>query len=170
MPTIHLWILTHNYNTQATRWPSFRRRHFQMHFVNENVLILLKISINNIPVLVHITVWRRIRENPLSGPIYASLGLNELNKSYINYMQSNMCYGIGWQITNAATFLKTAFRSRALYITTYVTTTGTNKKPFHNINSSESANGMLKSGQNPEVLKMNANRGIWCCDDFRGII
>ena len=57
-----------------TEWPPFSRRHFQMHFLNENVWILLKISlkfvpkvwINNIPALVQIMAWRRPGDKPLS--------------------------------------------------------------------------------------------------------
>ena len=66
---------------------------FKCIFLNEKVLILIKISlklipkgsINNIPALVQIMAWRRPGDKPLSEPmmvfrrIYASLGLNELN-------------------------------------------------------------------------------------------
>ena len=46
-------------------------------FVNENILILITISlkfvpkgpINNIPALVHILVWRRPGDKPLSEPM-----------------------------------------------------------------------------------------------------
>ena len=67
---------------------------FKCIFLNENVWILVKISlkfvpkglINNIPALVQIMAWRRPGDKPLSEPmmvrlyirIYASLGLNEL--------------------------------------------------------------------------------------------
>ena len=54
--------------------------------LNENVWISIKISlkflpkgpINNIPALVPIMTWRRPGDKPLSGRIYAPLGLNEL--------------------------------------------------------------------------------------------
>ena len=66
---------------------------FKRIFLNENVLIFIKISlkfvpkgpITNNPVLVQIMAWRRSGDKPLSEPmmvywhIYASLGLNELN-------------------------------------------------------------------------------------------
>ena len=68
---------------------------FKCIFLNENVWILLKISlkfvpevqINNIPALVQIMAWRRPGDKPLSEPIlvrllthiYASLGLSDLN-------------------------------------------------------------------------------------------
>ena len=51
----------------------FCRRHFKMHFFNENVCISFKISlkfpmvrINNIPALVQIMAWRRSGDKPLS--------------------------------------------------------------------------------------------------------
>ena len=55
----------------------FSRRHFQIHFLNENVLISIKISlkfvpkcpINSIPILVLIMAWWRPGHKPLSGPI-----------------------------------------------------------------------------------------------------
>ena len=63
-----------------TKWPPFRRRCFKVHFFNENVWILLKISlkfvpkgpINNIPVLVQIMAWRRPGDKPLSEPMMVS--------------------------------------------------------------------------------------------------
>ena len=74
---------------------------FKCIFLNENVWILLKISlrfvpkvpINNIPVLVQMA-WRRRGDKPLSEPIqwwlvywriYASLGLNELIMMWFIY-------------------------------------------------------------------------------------
>ena len=50
-----------------TRWPTFSRWHFQIHFLEWNVWILIKISqslftkgpINNIPALVQIMAWHR---------------------------------------------------------------------------------------------------------------
>ena len=62
--------------------PPFRRRHFQMHFLeNEDVCISLKISlkfvtkvrINYIPAWVQIMAWRRQGDKPLSGPVMVSL-------------------------------------------------------------------------------------------------
>ena len=67
-----------------TRWPPFSRWHFQMHFVKRKwISISLKFvkgPINNIPSLVQIMAWHRPVNKPLSEPIYASLGLNELNE------------------------------------------------------------------------------------------
>ena len=66
---------------------------FKRIFLNENVIILIQISlkfvpkgpINNIPVLVHIMAWRRLGDKPLSEAMMVSLlthicilGLNEL--------------------------------------------------------------------------------------------
>ena len=65
-------------------------------FLNENVLISIKISlkfipngpINNIPPLIQIMAWRRPGDKPLSEPMmvrqptYASLGLNELKAMF----------------------------------------------------------------------------------------
>ena len=56
------------------------RRHFQMHFFNENVYILITISlkfvpkgpINNISALVQIMIWCRAGDKPLSGPTMIS--------------------------------------------------------------------------------------------------
>ena len=70
---------------------------FKWIFLNENVWILINISlkfvprgpINNIPTLVQVMAWRRPGDKPLSEPmmfrlptyIYASLGLNELTQA-----------------------------------------------------------------------------------------
>ena len=75
---------------------------FKCIFMNENVWILMKISlkfvpkvpINNIPALVQIMAWRRPGDKPLSEPIiwlvyrriYASPGLNEL--MYVQFLLS----------------------------------------------------------------------------------
>ena len=63
------------------KWPPFSRRYFQMHFFNENVWVLIKISqklvskgqINNIPALVQIMAWRRPGDKSLSEPMMVSL-------------------------------------------------------------------------------------------------
>ena len=55
----------------------FRDDTFERIFLNENVIILIKISlkfvpigpINNIPVLVQIMAWRRPGDKPLSAPM-----------------------------------------------------------------------------------------------------
>ena len=64
-----------------TRWSSFRRRHFQVHFVEWNAWISITISlkfvpkgaINNIPSLVQIKAWRRPGDKPLSEPMMVRL-------------------------------------------------------------------------------------------------
>ena len=78
-----------------TKWLPFHRWQFQMHFLNENVWISIKISLkfvskgpnNNIPALFQIMAWSWPGNKPLSEPmmvrlpthIYASLDLNELS-------------------------------------------------------------------------------------------
>ena len=62
-----------------TKWPPFRGRRFQMHFLDQkkNVWISLMISlkfvpnvpIKNCPALVQIMAWRRSGDKPLSEPI-----------------------------------------------------------------------------------------------------
>ena len=57
------------------------RRHFKSIFLNENIWILIKISltfvpkglIHNIPTLVQIMAWSRPGDKPLSEPVMASL-------------------------------------------------------------------------------------------------
>ena len=70
------------YHIEAeTKWTPFRRRYFQVHFLNENVWIPIKISlkfvpkgpINNITSLVQMMVWRRPGAKPLSEPMMVSL-------------------------------------------------------------------------------------------------
>ena len=64
-----------------TKWPQFSRRRFQIHFLYENIWILIKISlkfvpygpINNIPSLVQIMAWHWPGDKPLSEPAMASL-------------------------------------------------------------------------------------------------
>ena len=78
---------------------------FKCIFLNENVLISIKISlkfvpkgqINNILALVWIMAWRRPGDKPLSEPkmgiywrIYASLGLNEI--LYLMYGADTFLY------------------------------------------------------------------------------
>ena len=70
-------IPKHSHIGAATKWPPFSRWHFTCIFLNENVLITIKISlkfvptspINNIPALVQILAWRRPGDNPLSEPM-----------------------------------------------------------------------------------------------------
>ena len=78
---------------------TFHRQRFEMHFVNDNAWILLKISlqfapydrINNTPALVQIMAWRRTGDKPLSEPMMVrlpthitSLGLNDIRTSFID--------------------------------------------------------------------------------------
>ena len=66
-------VLTH---LPWTKWPSFRRRHFQMHFLDWKRLNFEKDPkgpINNIPALVQIMAWRRSGDKPLSEPMVVSL-------------------------------------------------------------------------------------------------
>ena len=79
------WYCTMNnlcYHIEAvTKWPPFSTPHFQIIFLNENVLISIQISltfvpkgqINNIPALVQIMAWRRPGDKPLSEPMMVSL-------------------------------------------------------------------------------------------------
>ena len=74
-------IQGHQQIEAETKWTLFRRRHFQMHFLNENVWIPIKISlkfvprgpINKIPALVQIMAWRRPGDKPLSGSMVVRL-------------------------------------------------------------------------------------------------
>ena len=68
------------YHTEAeTKWPPFSRRRFQMHFLNENVGITIRISlkfvpnvsIDNKPTLVQIMALRQTGDKPLSEPMMA---------------------------------------------------------------------------------------------------
>ena len=93
-------------NTKSMTWKchvnTLRPRQNGRHFpddifkcmkLNENVWISNKIllkfvpkgPINNIPALVQIMAWRRPGDKPLSEPIYASLGLNELILCHIMF-------------------------------------------------------------------------------------
>ena len=64
-----------------TKWPPFSRWHYQMDFFNENVRILIKISIKflpNVPIkyipsLVQIIAWRHPGDKPLSEPMMVNL-------------------------------------------------------------------------------------------------
>ena len=70
-------IPKHSHIEAATKWPPFSRWHFTCIFLNQNVLITIKIPlkfvptspINNIPALVQIMAWRRQGDNPLSEPM-----------------------------------------------------------------------------------------------------
>ena len=72
--------MTRNFEAE-TKWTTFRRRHFQTYFLQWNIWISLKISlefvpkvpINNIPALVLIMAWRQPGDKPLSDPVMVSL-------------------------------------------------------------------------------------------------
>ena len=75
---VGLWVGCGVWHIEAeTKWTPFRRRHFQVHLLNENVWITIQNSlkfvpkgpINNIPALVQIMAWRRPGDNPLSEPM-----------------------------------------------------------------------------------------------------
>ena len=80
---IQLWRLRYNDNTLRPRQDGCRLPNdiFKCIFFNENVLILIKISlkfvpkvrINNIPALVQIMAWRGPGDKPLSEPMMVSL-------------------------------------------------------------------------------------------------
>ena len=62
-----------SYHIEAeTKWPTFSRWHFQMHFLVWKC-INLEVRINNIPALVQIMAWRRIGDKPLSEPMMVNL-------------------------------------------------------------------------------------------------
>ena len=107
MKTLHVWGKSLNmyFNTLRLRQNGCRFTDitFKCIFLNKNVRISIKIllnlvpkgPINNNPALVQIMAWRRSGNKPLSEPmilvywrIYASSGLNELNKSW-EFVQRN---------------------------------------------------------------------------------
>ena len=77
------------------QWPPFGRRHFQVHFLNENVRIFIQFSLEFVPkcpiyntsALVQVMAWCLFGTKPLPEPmliqftdayIYAALGGNEV--------------------------------------------------------------------------------------------
>ena len=94
----HLLTKLNQYGKPRQNGRHFPDDIFKCFFLNENVSIAIKISlqfvpkgpINNIPALVQIMAWRRPGDKPLSEAmivyrcIYASPGLNELKTSSIN--------------------------------------------------------------------------------------
>ena len=66
-----------------------------MHFLNEDVLILIKISLNfvpkgpsnDIPALVQIMAWCRLGDKPLSEPMMVSL-LMQFTDAYMRHSAS----------------------------------------------------------------------------------
>ena len=75
----------------------FRRRHFQMHFFNENVWISLRISlkfvpevqINSIQTMKQIMAWCRLGAKPLSDPMVVSL-LTHICVTWPQWAKQNM--------------------------------------------------------------------------------
>ena len=101
--------IQHDEHIQAeTKWPTFPDDIFKCIFLNENVWILIKISLNffpkvrisNIPALVQIMAWRWLGNKPLSETaivywcIYASLEFNELSSMmpYGVFRTKILCY------------------------------------------------------------------------------
>ena len=88
-----------------TKWTSFSRRHFQMHFLGWKCLnffffwILLKFiskcKINNILGLVHMMAWHRLDDKPLSEPMLISWSthLCLTRRQRVNYFKRgiNLC-------------------------------------------------------------------------------
>ena len=70
------WYWSALHNEAKIRWPPFRRRHFQTHFLEWNVCISINISlkfipkgpIDNKPLLVQIMAWCRKGDKPSSEP------------------------------------------------------------------------------------------------------
>ena len=66
-------LFTYINSYPPTKWPPFHRKHIHMHFVNEKLCILIKISwkfvpkgpIHNKPVLVQVMAWRQTGGKPL---------------------------------------------------------------------------------------------------------
>ena len=83
------------------KWPTFRRRHFKMHFLNKNTSISINISlkfvpdgrITNIPSLVQIMAWRRLGDKPLSEPMMVSL-LTHICVTRLQWVNKCWCYEI----------------------------------------------------------------------------
>ena len=67
----------YSYNEAETKWLPFSRQYIQMDFLNENIWILIKISlnfvskgqINNILLMVQIMAWHQPGNKPLSEPM-----------------------------------------------------------------------------------------------------
>ena len=77
----HLLQLSYLTHWGRDKWPPFRRRHFQAHFLERKCQNLIKISLNfvpmspfdNIPALFQIMAWRRPGDKPLSEAMIVSL-------------------------------------------------------------------------------------------------
>ena len=73
-----LWCVLKPFEAR-TKWLPFSTRHVQRHFLEWNYWIYIEISfqyvprgpINIIPALVRVMAWRRLGDQPLSGPLTA---------------------------------------------------------------------------------------------------
>ena len=80
----HSVLMSYHIDVQIKWLPTCRRQHFKCIFLNENVCILIKISlkfvpkgpINNIPALVQIIVWCWPGDKPLSKPMMVRLPMH----------------------------------------------------------------------------------------------
>ena len=93
-----------------TKWPPFRRRHFQMHFCEWKVLCILipislrfvlKVPIDNKSALVQAMAWHRIGDKPLPEPLSSQFT--------VAYMRHR-----GRWVNYPRMFLPTLFSSRTL--------------------------------------------------------
>ena len=84
-----MWdIVTHLHIEAETKWPPFSRRLFQVHFLNENIWILIKISLKfvpkgpiyNNPALVQVMAWCQTGNKPLPDQI-----LTQFTETYIQH-------------------------------------------------------------------------------------
>ena len=71
---VFLHFLKDSFICPWTKWPPFRRRHFQMHFREWKSLyfaskFLLKGPVNNKSELVEVRAWRRTGDTPLPQPM-----------------------------------------------------------------------------------------------------
>ena len=83
-----------------TKGRPFFRRHFQLHFFNENVRISITIPlkfvpkgpINNIPALVQMMAWRRSGDKPLYEPMMVNL-LTHVCVTRPQWVNGYACHG-----------------------------------------------------------------------------
>ena len=78
---MHLKMSSGNWRQFSLRLNVFRRRHFWVHFLEQNAWISLKFSlkflsrvpVNNIPALVQVMAWCRLGDKSLSEPMIVGL-------------------------------------------------------------------------------------------------
>ena len=90
-----LWIRWHGKRSRYSRymrkngsiWPPFRRRHFKCTSLNQNIWILIKISlfvpkgpIENKQPLMQVIAWWPTRQQAIIWTIHVSRGLNESSR------------------------------------------------------------------------------------------